>query len=93
MPTSAFPNTSMSSNNNTSGSISPPNQGLTMGNNLLYPTIAGARDNNSNNPSPLPLATSRKTPDSFLGDKFSTLVNLDQLITEPKSNEQTQEVQ
>ena len=87
MPTSAFPNaTTSTGNNNTSGSISPPTHGLTTGTNLLYPTIAGNRDNNSNNPSPLPSAASRKTPESFLGDKFSTLVNLDQLITEPKGN-------
>jgi hypothetical protein len=91
MPISTFPNTSISSNNNTSGSISPPNQGLAMGSNLLYPTIAGAKDNTSNNPSPLPSMASRKTPESFLGDKFSNLVNLDQLITEPKGNNQTQE--
>lgn len=76
MPSSAFPNTS--------SSISPINHGLSTGSTLLYPTIAGARDNNTDNSSPLPSAASRKTPESFLGDKFSNLVNLDQLITEQK---------
>ena len=58
-------------------SISP------MSGNLLYPTIPSGT-----NPSPLSssIAASRKTPESFLGDKFSNLVNLDQLVTEPKSN-------
>lgn len=32
------------------------------------------------------LSTSRKTPESFLGDKFTNLVNLDQLVTDTKSN-------
>jgi hypothetical protein len=55
-----------------------------MGGNLLYPTLnSGA----NSNPSPLSasISASRKTPESFLGDKFSTLVNLDKLVTDPKS--------
>jgi hypothetical protein len=81
MPSSTFPSTS----NNNSGSISPPYSGLTTGGNLLYPTIAGGIHSNSNDPSPLPSA-SRKTPESFLGENFGNLVNLDKLVTEPKSN-------
>ncbi len=83
MPSSTFPT---NSHNNYSGSISPPNSGLTTGGNILYPTIVGGGNNsNSNNPSPLP-SVSRKTPESFLGENFSNLVNLDKLVTEPKSN-------
>jgi hypothetical protein len=59
---------------------------LTTGGNLLYPTIAGGNNSNSNNPSPLPSATSRKTPDSFLGENFGNLVNLDKLVTDTKRN-------
>jgi len=83
MPSSTFPATS----NNTSGSISPPTSGLTTGGNILYPTIAGGNNSNSNNPSPFPsaLSASRKTPESFLGENFSNLVNLDKLVTETKS--------
>lgn len=67
-------------------SISPPNSGLTTGGNMLYPTIAGSTNNsNSNNPSPIPSAASRKTPESFLGENFGNLVNFDKLVTDPKS--------
>jgi hypothetical protein len=76
---------SSTSNNNYTGSISPPNSSLTTSGNLLYPTIAGGANSNSNNPSPLPSASaSRKTPESFLGENFSNLVNLDQLVTDKK---------
>lgn len=72
----------------TSNSISPANAGFNTGNNLLYPTIAGANNTNSNNSSPIPsaLSASRKTPESFLGENFGNLVNLDKLVTETKSN-------
>jgi hypothetical protein len=68
------------------GSISPSNTNLATGSNtgnLLYPTITSG--NNSIPISSSPLSTSRKTPESFLGDKFSTLVNLDKLVIDPKS--------
>jgi len=52
------------------------------GSNLLYPTAASGINTS---PSPSSLSTSRKTPESFLGDKFSTLVNLDQLVTDQRS--------
>ncbi len=74
------------------GSISPPNTNLSMGysgGNLLYPIITSGNNSNPTSTSPLSsssLSASRKTPESFLGDKFSTLVNLDKLVTEPKSN-------
>jgi hypothetical protein len=84
MPSSTFPLTS-NNNNNNSGSISPPNNGLTTGGSLLYPTIASGINSNSNNSSPLP-SGSRKTPESFLGENFINLVNLDKLVTDPKSN-------
>jgi hypothetical protein len=64
-------------------SISPSYTNISTGNNggnFLYPTITSA-----NNSSPLSTSASRKTPESFLGDKFSTLVNLDKLVTDPKS--------
>jgi hypothetical protein len=78
MPSTMFPPTSNSS--------SPPNSGLTTGGSLLYPTIAGGNNSNSNNPSPLPsVASSRKTPESFLGENFGNLVNLDKLVTDTKS--------
>jgi hypothetical protein len=80
MPSSTFPTTS---NNNHPGSISPPNNGFTSANQILYPTIAGGM--NPNNPSPLP-SISRKTPESFLGEDFSNLVDLNKLVTGPKSN-------
>jgi hypothetical protein len=88
MPSSSsvFPTTSTTTNNHNSSSISPPNHGSTIGSSLLYPTIAGTTNSNSSNPSPLPSAISRKTPESFLGENFSNLVNLDQLVTEPKGN-------
>ncbi|CAF0920493.1 unnamed protein product [Rotaria sordida] len=70
---------------NNSSSISPQNTGFNVGGNILYPTIASG--NNSNNPSPLPsgLSTSRKTPESFLGENFGNLVNLDKLVTDKKT--------
>jgi hypothetical protein len=85
MPSSTFPPTT-----NYSGSISPPNNGLTTGGSLLYPTIAGSNANsNSNNPSPLPSSSAlRKTPESFLGENFSNLVNLDKLVTDKKGNKE-----
>ena len=77
MPSTMFPPTS--------NSISPPNSGLTTGGSLLYPTIAGGNNSNSNNPSPLPsVSASRKTPESFLGENFGNLVNLDKLVTDTK---------
>ncbi|CAF1360634.1 unnamed protein product [Adineta ricciae] len=94
MPSTTFPPTTATSsmlndnNNNLSGSISPPNVGLPAGGNMLYPTIAGSNSNsNSTNPSPFPpnISASRKTPESFLGENFSNLVNLDKLVTDPKS--------
>jgi hypothetical protein len=67
-----FPSSTMNT-----GSISP----LNAGGNLLYPTIGSGSTS-----SPLPsLSASRKTPESFLGDKFSNLVNLDKLVTENRS--------
>ncbi|CAF3676152.1 unnamed protein product [Adineta steineri] len=85
MPSSTFPSTL--NNHKTTGSISPPNTGLTTGGNILYPTVIGGTNSNSNNPSPLPsaLSASRKTPESFLGENFSNLVNLDKLVTDTKS--------
>ncbi|CAF4432490.1 unnamed protein product, partial [Adineta steineri] len=72
-------------------STSPLNTNLSMsgGNNgnLLYPMIGSGNNPNPISSSPISpslLSTSRKTPESFLGDKFSTLVNLDQLVTESK---------
>ncbi|CAF0813440.1 unnamed protein product [Adineta steineri] len=73
-------------------STSPLNTNLSMsgGNNgnLLYPMIGSGNNPNPISSSPISpslLSTSRKTPESFLGDKFSTLVNLDQLVTESKN--------
>jgi hypothetical protein len=69
-------------------STSPLYTNLSMGQtggNLLYPTLASGNNSNPINTSPLSSSASRKTPESFLGDKFSTLVNLDQLVTDPKS--------
>ncbi|CAF1902685.1 unnamed protein product [Rotaria magnacalcarata] len=82
MPPSNF---SVSSTN--ANSTSPINSGFNTGGNLLYPIIAGANNSNSNNSSPLPtaLSTSRKTPESFLGENFGNLVNLDKLVTETKN--------
>ncbi|CAF0827879.1 unnamed protein product [Rotaria sp. Silwood1] len=82
IPSSNFPVVS-----NNSGSISPPNTGLNTGGSLLYPTLASGNNSNSNNPSPLPSAilASRKTPESFLGENFSNLVNLDKLVTDTKT--------
>ncbi len=70
-------------------SSSPSNINPSMGNNLLYPTLASGMNSNPTNTSPLSstISASRKTPESFLGDKFSTLVNLDKLVTDPKSKE------
>lgn len=73
------------------GSTSPSNSSFATGINgggLLYPMPASAVNTNPISSSPVSassLSASRKTPESFLGDKFSTLVNLDQLVTEPKS--------
>ncbi|CAF1659994.1 unnamed protein product [Adineta ricciae] len=71
---------------------SPIYTNLSLANNnnggLLYPTIAGANNSNAISSSPTSsslLSTSRKTPESFLGDKFTNLVNLDQLVTDTKS--------
>jgi hypothetical protein len=82
-----IPSSTMSNFPTNSGSISPPNTGLTTGGNLLYPTIAGGHSSNPNSISPLTTTTSalRKTPESFLGDNFSNLVNLDKLVTETKT--------
>lgn len=71
-------------------STSPSYANMSMNNqasNLLYPTVPSANNANPTSTSPLPssLSSSRKTPESFLGDKFSTLVNLDQLVTDQKS--------
>lgn len=74
------------------GSTSPSNSSFATGMNgggLLYPMTTSAVTANPISSSPASassLSASRKTPESFLGDKFSTLVNLDQLVTEPKSN-------
>jgi hypothetical protein len=71
------------------GSTSPLYANLSTGytgGNLLYPTITSGNNTNPTSTSPLSSSASRKTPESFLGDKFSTLVNLDQLVTDPKSN-------
>jgi len=70
------------------GSISPPMSNLTMsGANLLYPTIASGASSSPTNMNSMAatLAASRKTPESFLGDQFSTLVNLDKLVLDPKA--------
>jgi hypothetical protein len=91
----------MASTNNTNaphastspGSISPPNtilpfsSGNMGGGGILYPTLTGVSASHSGSSSPFPSANSasRKTPESFLGDKFINLVNLDSLVTEPKS--------
>lgn len=85
--TSSNPWNMPSSTSNYSGTTSPPNNGATIGGNILYPTIIGSNTNsNSNNPSPLPSGALRKTPESFLGENFSNLVNLDKLVTDKKSN-------
>lgn len=70
-------------------SVSPPNTNSITGGydgNILYPTLPTSNNTNPASPSPLSssLSASRKTPESFLGDKFSTLVNLDKLVTDPK---------
>ena len=72
------------------GATSPLNTNLSMGSNtgnLLYPTLTSGNNSTPISSSPLSssLSASRKTPESFLGDKFSTFVNLDQLVTDPKS--------
>jgi len=71
-------------------SISPLYTNISMGNsggNLLYPTIPSGNNSNPMSTSPLSssISASRKTPESFLGDKFSNLVNLDKLVTDPKT--------
>ncbi|CAF0768189.1 unnamed protein product [Didymodactylos carnosus] len=55
--------------------------------NMLYPTIPSKPNQTSQSPFPAnsSAAASRKTPESFLGDKFIGLVNLDKLVTEPKT--------
>jgi hypothetical protein len=73
---------------NITSSMSPSNTMGNNGGNLLYPTIGSEMNANPSNSSPLSsssLSASRKTPESFLGDKFSTLVNLDKLVPDPKS--------
>ena len=67
-----------------SGSISSTHDDSNASNSLLYPTVTGRNDSSSNNPSPLP-STSRKTPESFLGEGFSNLVDLDELVPHTKS--------
>lgn len=72
----------------TTGSISPPMNNLPMSSgNLLYPTIASGTNSSptSMNAMAAALSASRKTPESFLGDQFSTLVNLDKLVPDPKT--------
>jgi hypothetical protein len=78
IPSANFPVTSNNSNSHND---------LNAGSNLLYPTLVGGNVSNSNNASPIPsaISTSRKTPDSFLGENFGNLVNLDKLVTERKS--------
>lgn len=53
---------------------------------LLYPTIANATNSESSTTVPSTNSALRKTPESFLGDKFINLVDLDKLVTQPKSN-------
>ncbi|CAF3002917.1 unnamed protein product [Rotaria socialis] len=72
------------------GSMSPSNTNMsTIGfdGNILYPTLTNMNNSNPSSASPLSssLSASRKTPESFLGDKFINLVNLDRLVTDPKS--------
>ncbi|CAF3946255.1 unnamed protein product [Rotaria sp. Silwood2] len=69
MPSSNFPVIP-----NNSGSISPPNTSFNVGPGLLYPTITSGNNFNSNNTSPLPsaISASRKTPESFLDENFTT---------------------
>ncbi|UJR35404.1 hypothetical protein I4U23_028161 [Adineta vaga] len=72
------------------GSTSPlyMNSSVNNNGNLLYPSIASGNTPNPLSSSPTSsslLSTSRKTPESFLGDKFTNLVNLDQLVTDQKS--------
>ena len=69
------------------GSISPPMSNLTLsGGQLLYPTIANGNNSSPNSASPLPssLSAARKTPESFLGNTFSALVNLEKLVPDTK---------
>ncbi|CAF1012431.1 unnamed protein product [Didymodactylos carnosus] len=58
-----------------------------LSNNILYPNIENKfnQTNQSSFPMNSSAATSRKTPESFLGDKFIGLVNLDKLVTETKT--------
>ncbi|CAF0907797.1 unnamed protein product [Rotaria sordida] len=72
------------------GSISPLNTNLSTGGNngsILYPTIPSSNNLNPTSASPISysMSASCKTPESFLGDKFINLVNLDKLVTDPRS--------
>ena len=61
-------------------SISPINLATT-----VQPTNGNSSNSNSTSPYPPAVHSAlRKTPESFLGDKFSTLVDLNQLVTQPK---------
>lgn len=69
------------------GSISPPMSNLTLsGGHLLYPTLANGNNSSPNSASPLPssLSAARKTPESFLGNTFSALVNLEKLVPDTR---------
>ncbi|CAF2762660.1 unnamed protein product [Rotaria sp. Silwood2] len=72
------------------GTISPSNTNLSASGhtgNILYPTLTSSDNSNPISTSPLTssISASRKTPESFLGDKFINLVNLDNLVTDSKS--------
>ena len=63
-------------------SLSPINLATT-----VQPTNGNASNSNRTSPYPSTMSSaSRKTPESFLGDKFSTLVDLNQLVTQPKGS-------
>ncbi|CAF4698227.1 unnamed protein product, partial [Rotaria sp. Silwood1] len=71
------------------GTISPINANLSTGGNngnILYPTLTSSNNSNPTSTSPVSssISASRKTPESFLGDKFINLVNLDNLVTDPR---------
>ena len=77
-------------------SISPSNMNQIAGRNdgtLLSPTITSGNDTNATSSSPLPAynASSRKTPESFLGDQYTNLVSLDELVTDIRSKEEEKE--
>src|SRR5205085_1385436 len=67
------------------GPISPSYTNLSTHENILHPPITNNNNSNPISSKPLSSSASRKTPESFLGDKFINLVNLDKLLTDPNT--------